>query len=69
MTIVKINTTTTTTTEGLECYSCGSLFNYNAPECAAFDAFNSKQRQRCEPGEACLFYTWKITDTENGEPE
>ena len=49
------------------CYSCGSLFNADAPECRKFDRFNARQRKRGREDEACLYYTWKISETKRGE--
>ena len=54
------------TLEGTLCYSCGSLFNANAPKCDDFDRFNRTQRARCRPGEGCLMYTWQKSGTQKG---
>ena len=43
----------------VECFTCGSLFSTDAPECPQFDPTDPNQRQTCEVGEACLFYSWK----------
>ena len=48
------------------CFSCGSLFKSDAPECRRFDRFNVRQRKRCKSDEACLYYTWKLSDTKRG---
>ena len=55
------------TLEGTLCYSCGSLFNANAPKCDDFDRFNRTQRARCRPGEGCLMYTWQKSGTKKGK--
>ena len=54
------------TLEGTLCYSCGSLFNANAPKCDDFDRFNTSQRARCQPNEGCLMYTWQKSATKKG---
>ena len=52
---------------GPMCFSCGSLFKSDAPECRKFDRFNVSQRKRCKKDEACLYYTWKLSDTKRGQ--
>ena len=68
--------------EGLKCFSCGSLFNRSSPACSKvihwkyfhenflfssqFDPEDPSQVSRCEPGQACLLYAWKKSSTEIG---
>ena len=52
--------------QGLQCYSCGSLFNRESPECPEFDANNKQQIASCGEGEACMLYAWKKSKTEIG---
>ena len=51
----------------LKCFSCGSLFNRDSPDCAEFDPNNEEQVMTCNEGEACMLYTWKKSRTEIGE--
>ena len=51
----------------VKCYSCGSLFNRESPNCPKFQSENKAQRATCEPGEACLLYEWRKSKTETGE--
>ena len=51
----------------LKCYSCGSLFNRDSPQCAEFNPGNGNQVMTCNEGEACMLYTWKKSRTEIGE--
>jgi len=50
----------------LKCYSCGSLFNRDSPQCAEFNPGNGNQVMTCNEGEACMLYTWKKSRTEIG---
>ena len=50
---------------GLQCFSCGSLFNPDST-CDQFDQSNPSQIQTCKTGEACLYYSWLVSP---GEPE
>ena len=52
---------------GVQCYSCGSLFSSVSSECAEFDPSEEDQRVRCEPGQACLFYSWRVNTSNTGE--
>lgn len=52
---------------GLKCFSCGSLFNRDSPQCGQFDPDNEQQVMTCNEGEACMLYTWKKSKTEIGE--
>merc|ERR1719342_835067 len=62
------STTSTTTTEAtstisaiivdvkptnIKCWSCGSLFSTDAPDCDAFNSRDPAQMKTCDPGEAC----------------
>ena len=49
--------------DGLQCYSCGSLFS-TGDECPTFNSSDSSQVATCSPGEACLLYTWRKSDSE-----
>ena len=51
---------------GVRCYSCGSLFSRDVPDCPHFDRDNSSQREVCQPGEVCLLYSWKKSQLEMG---
>ena len=53
----------------VKCYSCGSLFNRDTPNCPQFDNQNETQRATCKPGEACLLYEWRKSKTERGKTE
>ena len=64
--LINKNKTSSCHYEGILCYSCGSLFNVNAPKCDDFDRFNQSQRARCRPGEGCLLYTWQKSANEKG---
>ena len=52
---------------GLKCFSCGSLFNRDSPQCGQFDPDNEQQVMTCNEGEACMLYTWKKSKTEIGQ--
>ena len=43
------------------CHQCGSLFSGQNAECKVFDEDDPKQQGFCEPGEACLWYSWQKT--------
>ena len=49
----------------VKCHQCGSLFSgdTSAPSCDNFDVETSQQNY-CQPGEACLWYSWHLSDTE-----
>ena len=49
----------------VKCFTCGSLFSTDAPDCDVFDPANPKQRTTCGPNEACLWYSFL---TAPGEP-
>ena len=51
----------------IKCFSCGSLFNRDAPSCQDFDNKNETQRATCKPGEVCLLYEWKKSKHETGK--
>ena len=51
----------------IKCYSCGSLFNRDAPSCDKFDHQNETQRATCKPGEVCLLYQWSKNREEKGK--
>ena len=51
----------------IKCYSCGSLFNRDAPSCDKFDHQNETQRATCKPGEVCLLYQWRKNREEKGK--
>ena len=50
----------------LECYSCGSLL-FPDQQCEQFNASDPSQRETCQQDEACLFYSWKKSNSERGE--
>ena len=67
---VKIESETTTTTaisttkpkfNKIICHQCGSLFSGKNSDCSVFDKNNKTQQGFCEPGEACLWYSWQKT--------
>ena len=43
------------------CHQCGSLFSGKNSDCSVFDKNNKTQQGFCEPGEACLWYSWQKT--------
>ena len=49
----------------VKCFSCGSLFSTDAPDCDVFDPASPNQRTTCGPDEACLWYSFV---TVPGEP-
>ena len=44
---------------GLICAECGSLFSGENPDCEMFDETNQTQQAVCQPGQACLYYSWQ----------
>lgn len=48
----------------VRCWTCGSLFSTEAPDCEAFNSRDSEQMKTCAEGEACLYYSWKKSATE-----
>ena len=48
----------------VQCWSCGSLFSTDAPDCDAFNSLDPAQVKTCDPGEACLYYSWRKSATE-----
>ena len=48
----------------MQCWSCGSLFSTDAPDCDAFNSLDPAQVKTCDPGEACLYYSWRKSATE-----
>ena len=64
---LRSTTTATTTTERrrpeprrdrVNCFTCGSLFTTDAPDCGSFNASDSSQRKTCDSGEVCLWYSY-----------
>ena len=49
--------------KGTRCYSCGSLYSSANSDCDVFNKTDAAQQVTCQPGEACLFYAWKASDT------
>ena len=49
----------------VQCWSCGSLFSTDAPDCSSFNSRDPAQVQTCAQGEACLYYSWKKSATES----
>ena len=49
----------------VRCWTCGSLFSTDAPDCEAFNSRDSSQMKTCSQGEACLYYSWKKSATES----
>ena len=43
----------------VECFTCGSLYSTEAPDCPQFDPADPAQRRTCQQGEACLYYSWQ----------
>ena len=48
----------------VRCYTCGSLYSTDAPNCPVFNAKDSSQSKECDVGEACLYYSWRTSDTD-----
>ena len=48
----------------VKCWSCGSLFSTDAPDCEAFNSRDPSQMKTCSQGEACLYYSWRKSATE-----
>ena len=46
------------------CHQCGSFFSGNADDCPEFNSAAQGQRKYCDPGQACLFYSWQKSATE-----
>ena len=42
----------------VKCFTCGSLFSTDAPDCDVFDPASPTQRTTCGPDEACLWYSF-----------
>lgn len=47
----------------VQCYSCGSLFSSVSSDCEIFNPSDASQRATCGLGEACLYYAWKVSDS------
>ena len=43
------------------CHQCGSLFSNKNSDCQVFDENDPSQEGFCQPGEACLWYSWQKT--------
>ena len=43
----------------VNCFTCGSLFSTDAPNCGQFNSSDSSQRKTCDSGEVCLWYSYK----------
>ena len=43
------------------CHQCGSLFSNQNSDCEVFDENDPSQEGFCQPGEACLWYSWQKT--------
>ena len=61
-----ISTTTSTAEDRVRCYSCGSLFSSVSSDCEIFNSADERQRVTCGQGEACLFYAWRVSDSNTG---
>ena len=48
----------------VQCFTCGSLFNTDAPDCFAFNVNDKAQMKTCDAGEACLWYSYQKSDQE-----
>ena len=48
----------------VQCFTCGSLFNTDAPDCFAFNVNDKAQMKTCDAGEACLWYSYQKSDEE-----
>ena len=42
----------------VNCFTCGSLFSTDAPDCGFFNVSDVAQRKTCEAGEVCLWYSY-----------
>lgn len=56
---IAINESPLTSDSGLICAECGSLFSGQNPDCEMFDETNQTQQAVCQPGQACLYYSWQ----------
>jgi len=45
----------------VRCHQCGTLFSTSTsnPDCTVFDESDPSQADYCQPGEACLWYSWQ----------
>ena len=50
----------------VECFTCGSLFSTEGPDCPQFDSSDPAQRKTCQLGEACLYYSWQKAENDFG---
>ena len=70
--IRRIEETTTTTrrprprNQRVKCFTCGSLFNSDAPDCNAFNVQDQSQQTLCKVGEACLWYSYQKSGNDVG---
>jgi len=48
----------------VQCYTCGSLYSTDAPDCPQFDPKDPAQSKECDIGEACLYYSWRTSNTD-----
>jgi len=46
------------------CHQCGGLFSGTNDDCEVFDSSAQSQRKYCQPGEACLYYSWQKSSDE-----
>ena len=46
------------------CHQCGSFFSNKNDNCNEFDSSVPEQKKYCDPGEACLYYSWQKSATE-----
>ena len=67
-TTVVVSTSTSTAAPKFSriiCHQCGSLFSNKNSDCEVFDENDKSQQGFCDPGEACLWYSWQKTKEQN----
>ena len=67
-TTVVVSTSTSTAAPKFSriiCHQCGSLFSNKNSDCEVFDENDKGQQGFCDPGEACLWYSWQKTKEQN----
>jgi hypothetical protein len=47
----------------VRCFQCGTLFSTSGSACDTFDSSDPEQQDFCQPGEVCLWYSWRQSDS------
>ena len=47
----------------VSCFQCGTLFSASGSACNTFDSSDPEQQDFCQPGEVCLWYSWRQSDS------